>query len=134
MVHKSHWETIYTTKSPTEVSWYQAHPQKSLEFITRTGAGEEAQIIDVGSGTSNLVDHLLDNGLQNLTVLDIASAALERVRTRLGCSQKNVTWIEADITQAVLLPVHYDVWHDRAVFHFLIDAKDRQSYVGSKGR
>lgn len=134
MERKSHWETVYTTKPPTEVSWYQAHPQKSLELIKRTGVSEEAGIIDVGGGASNLVDHLLDSGFQNLTMLDIASAALELAKARLGARAESVEWIEADITQAVLPTARYDVWHDRAVFHFLTDAESRRRYIDAVER
>ncbi len=129
MERKSHWENVYTTKQPTEVSWYQAHAEKSLELIARTRIGEAAQIIDVGGGASTLVDDLLARNFQNITVLDISAAAIEKAKARLGEQAQQVTWLEADITQAVLPTAHYDVWHDRAVFHFLIDAKDRQSYV-----
>jgi 2-polyprenyl-3-methyl-5-hydroxy-6-metoxy-1,4-benzoquinol methylase len=126
---KAHWENIYTVKAPAEVSWYQPHPETSLELITRTGIEKAAQIIDVGGGASTLVDDLLSQGYSNITVLDIASAALEKSQARLGTRATSVTWVEADITQASLPPAHYDLWHDRAVFHFLTEAKDRLSYT-----
>lgn len=126
---KSHWENIYSVKAPTEVSWYQPHPATSLELINRTGIAKAAQIIDVGGGASTLVDDLLSQGFGHITVLDIASAALEKSQARLGTRATSVTWVEADITQASLPPSHYDLWHDRAVFHFLTDAKDRRSYI-----
>jgi 2-polyprenyl-3-methyl-5-hydroxy-6-metoxy-1,4-benzoquinol methylase len=126
---KAHWENIYSVKAPTEVSWYQPHPATSLELINRTGITRAAQIIDVGGGASTLVDDLLSQGYSNITVLDIASAALEKSQARLGTRATSVSWIAADITQASLPPAHYDLWHDRAVFHFLTDAKDRQSYT-----
>ena len=125
---KSHWESIYTTKAPTEVSWYQPHPYTSLEFIASAGVKKRSEIIDVGGGASTLVDDLLFSGFQHITVLDIASAALEESKSRLGELASSVTWLEADITQVTLPQSNYDLWHDRAVFHFLTDAKDRLSY------
>ncbi len=130
---KSHWQNIYTQKAPTEVSWYQPRPEKSLELIARTRVEKSAQIIDVGGGASTLVDTLLAQGFQHITVLDIASAAIERAKARLGEQTNKVTWLEADITLANLPPSHYDVWHDRAVFHFLTDASDRKAYVTRVG-
>lgn len=129
MERRSHWEHIYSSKAPTEVSWYQVHPEKSLELIARTGAKKTAQIIDVGGGASTLVDDLLVRGFQNVTVLDVASAALERAKARLGERASRVTWVVADVTQVSLAHHYYDVWHDRAVFHFLTDAEDRRRYV-----
>jgi len=130
MARKSHWEGIYTTKTPTGVSWYQPHAAKSLELIKRTGVNASAQIIDVGGGASTLVDDLLAKGFRNLTVLDISPTALEAAQQRLGArAAQEVKWIEADITQAVLPRHHFDVWHDRAVFHFLTEADDRRRYV-----
>lgn len=126
---KSHWENIYTIKAPTEVSWYQQHPKTSLGLIARTGVEKTAEIIDVGGGASMLVDDLLSESYHHVTVLDIASAALEKSKTMLGERARSVTWMEADITQASLPPSHYDLWHDRAVFHFLTDEKDRQNYI-----
>lgn len=129
MQAKRHWEEIYQTKAPTQVSWYQAHPQLSLDLIRRTGVAHDAPIIDVGGGASMLVDHLLAQGHTNLTVLDISQAALERARERLGDLASKVTWLEQDVTRAELPESQYAVWHDRAVFHFLIDALARTRYV-----
>lgn len=126
---KSHWESIYTVKAPTEVSWYQPHAEKSLELITRTGLGKKAQVIDVGGGASTLAGDLLLLRYENITVLDIAASAIERTKGRLGDEAGKVTWLEADITEAKLPLSHYDLWHDRAVFHFLTEAKDRAAYV-----
>ncbi len=110
MARKSHWEGIYTTKTPTGVSWYQPHAAKSLELIKRTGVNASAQIIDVGGGASTLVDDLLAKGFRNLTVLDISPTALEAAQQRLGArAAQEVKWIEADITQAVLPRHHFDV-------------------------
>jgi ubiquinone/menaquinone biosynthesis C-methylase UbiE len=126
---KTHWEHIYETKAPTQVSWYQTHAQLSFQFIQRTGIQPTDHIIDVGGGTSPLVDDLLAAGFQHVTVLDISAAALDLARQRLGARATKVNWLEADITQADLSAQIYAVWHDRAVFHFLTQADDRQRYV-----
>jgi len=131
MENKTHWEHIYHTKESTQVSWYQLHPRLSLQYIQNTGVSKSAHIIDVGGGTSTLVDHLLDNGFQHITVLDIAAAALEVAQQRLGQRATSVTWLEADITQTTLPHHEYDIWHDRAVFHFLTEAQDRQNYINT---
>jgi ubiquinone/menaquinone biosynthesis C-methylase UbiE len=129
METKIHWEEVYETKDSTEVSWFQEHPELSLQFIERTGVDNSAQVIDVGGGASTLVDDLLDKGYQNITVLDISGAALQVAQERLGSKANVVAWMEADITQVQLPYKFYDVWHDRAVFHFLTRAADRQKYV-----
>ena len=126
---KSHWENIYTTKDSKQVSWYQLHLQLSLQLIERTGVDKAAQIIDVGGGSSTLVDDLLQYGYQSVTVLDISAAAVGVARQRLGTRADDVTWLEADITRVSLPERNYDVWHDRAVFHFLTRAEDRHKYV-----
>lgn len=129
MENKQHWEQIYQTKPATQVSWFQAHPLLSLQYIQQTGVDKNAQIIDIGGGASMLVDHLLDDGFQHVTVLDISASALQVAQQRLGARADMVTWLEADITQAVLPNFEYDVWHDRAVFHFLTEPEDRRRYV-----
>lgn len=129
MTRKTHWETIYANKKPDEVSWYQTHLEKSLEFIRRTGAFKTSRIIDLGGGASTLVDDLLASGFKEITVLDISKAAIQTAQTRLGQRAKDVTWLEADVTWASLPAYHYDVWHDRAVFHFLTNTEDRRRYV-----
>ncbi len=126
---KSHWETIYSNKKPDEVSWYQTRLEKSLELIRRTGANSSARIIDLGGGASTLVDDLLGSGFKEVTVLDISVAAIHTAQTRLGPRAKDVIWLEADVTQASLPAQRYDVWHDRAVFHFLTNAEDRRRYI-----
>jgi ubiquinone/menaquinone biosynthesis C-methylase UbiE len=126
---KTHWETIHQTKTPTQVSWYQEHSLLSLQFITNTGVDKSGQIIDIGGGISTLVDDLLANDYQNISVLDISAASLHTAQQRLSSQAQKVNWIEADITQAQLPHQFYDVWHDRAVFHFLTNAQDRQKYV-----
>jgi ubiquinone/menaquinone biosynthesis C-methylase UbiE len=126
---KAHWEHIYATKAPTQVSWYQQHPHCSLRLIQRAGIRPTDPIIDVGGGASTLVDDLLTAGFQSLTVLDISTTALQLARLRLGARADAVTWIEADITQTALPAHSYALWHDRAVFHFLTQPADRQRYI-----
>lgn len=126
---KAHWEIIHQTKTPTQVSWYQEHSLLSLQFITNTGVDKSGQIIDIGGGISTLVDDLLTNNYENVSVLDISAASLKTAQQRLGSQAQKVNWIEADITRAQLPSQFYDVWHDRAVFHFLTNAEDRQKYV-----
>lgn len=125
---QQHWETVYSSKATDRVSWFQQHAASSLRLI-QACAATDAQIIDVGGGASVLVDNLLDAGFCNLTVLDLAESALATSRARLGARAQSVQWIAADITRAELPAAHYDVWHDRAVFHFLTDPADRARYV-----
>jgi SAM-dependent methyltransferase len=131
---KTHWEAVYGSKAPTELSWYQAQPTRSLELLHQLGVGPSTAIIDVGGGASTLADALLDQHLGTLTVLDISATALEHAKARLGPRHSAVVWIEADITHADLGEGAYDVWHDRAVFHFLTDAEDRRRYVDAAAR
>jgi SAM-dependent methyltransferase len=126
---KKHWEKIYQTKDVHTVSWFQSEAAESLDLITRFVPDRSAPIIDVGGGASVLVDDLLGSGYTDLTVLDIAESALEISRQRLGRDAAKVKWIAADARDAPLGELAYVVWHDRAVFHFLTDAADRQSYV-----
>ncbi len=126
---RQHWENVYRSKGVDEVSWFQPHAASSLRLIDATGAGRDARIIDVGGGASVLVDNLLDAGYRHLTVLDLSESALAASRARLGARAQSVRWIAADITRAELPAAHYDVWHDRAVFHFLTDPSDRARYV-----
>lgn len=126
---KTHWEHIYETKAPTKVSWYQEHAQFSLQYIRNTGIRKTGHIIDVGGGASTLVDDLIADGFQHITVLDISGTALQLTRQRLGAKARTVNWIEADITQADLPDQSFDLWHDRAVFHFLTQPVDRQHYI-----
>ncbi len=130
---KDHWQQIYTHKQATEVSWYQGHPQRSLELIKATGIGPSASIIDIGGGASTLVDFLLEAGYKHLSVLDISPAAIEQAKSRLGADENKVKWIEADITEfsrdKFTEDSCFDVWHDRAVFHFLNKENDRARYV-----
>jgi len=125
---KKHWENIYQTKQLAEVSWYQPNPETSLNFIEEFGIAKDARIIDVGGGDSFLVDHLLGLGFTNLTVLDISEAALQRAQQRLGEHAHIVNWIVADVTQ--FEPEDkYDLWHDRAAFHFLTDEVEIEKYL-----
>ncbi|OJW10280.1 MAG: methyltransferase [Planctomycetales bacterium 71-10] len=128
---KAHWDRVYESRGPTEVSWYEPHLRTSLDLIARTGVAPDARIIDVGGGASTLVDDLLHGGYRGVTVLDVSDKALAGAKARLGARAGDVAWIEGDVTQAVLLRRGYDVWHDRAVFHFLTDAADRRAYVGA---
>lgn len=131
---KIHWEAIYTTKRPTEMSWYQPFPTRSIELLSRAGAGRDSAIIDVGGGDSKLVDALLEREFRDVTVLDISATAIERARARLGARADAVKWIEGDVCAAEL-PAHtYDVWHDRAVFHFLTYPRERFAYVAQVSR
>jgi ubiquinone/menaquinone biosynthesis C-methylase UbiE len=129
MSNKSHWENVYQSKPTTQVSWFQEHAERSLQFIRNTGVARNGHIMDVGGGASTLVDDLLHDGYRNLTVLDISAAALQAAQRRLGNDAHKVHWLEADITQIEFPQASVDVWHDRAVFHFLTSAQDRQRYV-----
>ena len=125
---KVHWENVYSTKESVSVSWYQPVPEKSLELISSTDVTLKDAILDVGGGASTLVDNLLDAGFQDVSVLDIASSAFKQAHVRLGATANLVTWIETDVTE--FEPSRsYAVWHDRAVFHFLTDAADRDKYL-----
>lgn len=131
MQSKEHWDRVYATKSTASVSWFQEHAEQSLRLIRGTGVPRSGSIIDVGGGASTLVDDLLTEGYSALTILDLSASALNAAKQRLGPLAARVQWIEANITE-VDLPVHaYDVWHDRAVFHFLTDPAARQAYVAA---
>ena len=129
MNQKTHWESVYATNAPDQVGWFQAHPRLSLEMIVECALSSSAHIIDVGGGASTLVDHLVAQAYANITVLDISGNALVAAQARLGALARDVTWIEADVTKAALPTAAYDLWHDRAVFHFLVDKDDRARYV-----
>ena len=125
---KQHWEQVYTNKSPKEVSWYQTVASMSLALIQATGADKAKRIIDIGGGASVLVDNLYDLGFRNLAVLDISHAAIVYAQARLGAKAAAIEWIESDVT-AFRAKHRFDLWHDRAVFHFLTEADDRRRYV-----
>jgi ubiquinone/menaquinone biosynthesis C-methylase UbiE len=129
MQSRQHWEQVYTTKSENSVSWFQEHARQSVQLILNTGVSKTASIIDVGGGASTLVDDLLIAGYQHIAVLDLSEAALSASRTRLGERASGVNWIAGDITQLALPRHAFDVWHDRAVFHFLTTRKEREAYV-----
>ena len=129
MQAKEHWEKVYSTKAADAVSWFQPHANISVSLINDAGVSRDASIIDVGGGASTLVDDLLANGYTNLTVLDLSAAALAAARDRLGEKAEHVRWIEADVTKADLPGHQFDIWHDRAVFHFLTNPEDRAAYV-----
>jgi len=125
---KSHWEQIYRTKPSNGMSWFQREPGLSLRLLDAAGLGPTSRVIDIGGGDSRLVDHLVERRVCGVTVLDVSGTALARAKARLGPKQAAVTWIEADVTGEWSAPPA-DIWHDRAVFHFLTQAEDRASYV-----
>ena len=131
---RTHWEKIYTTKAPDQVSWYRPHLETSLALIERSVNDRSASIIDVGGGESTLVDDLLAGGFQDVTVLDVSQVAIDATTRRLGQDAERVRWLVADVTQVELEPRAYDVWHDRAVFHFLTDPQHRVAYVRQVAR
>lgn len=131
---KTHWEKIYSTKAPETVSWYRPHLETSLGLIERAAHEKSASIIDVGGGESTLVDDLLARGYRNITILDISQVAIEATKKRLGAVAEQVHWLTADVIEAALEPCAYDVWHDRAVFHFLTAAEQRLAYVRQVAR
>lgn len=127
---KKHWENIYQTKELKDVSWFQPMPETSLDFFKQFKVPATAKVIDIGGGDSFLVDHLLDLGYQDITILDISESAIERAKKRLGSSSIKVKWIIADA--ATFKPTEkYDFWHDRAAFHFLTDEKEISNYLGN---
>jgi 2-polyprenyl-3-methyl-5-hydroxy-6-metoxy-1,4-benzoquinol methylase len=130
---RDHWERVWGTHPSTGVSWYAPHLVESLRLI-REVAAPHAAVIDVGGGASTLVDDLVDAGFSHVTVLDISESALSTARARLGARAASVTWVNADITTATLPEAAYDVWHDRAVFHFLTTPADRDAYVAALER
>ena len=134
MEPKTHWDRIYRTTRPDELSWFQATPHVSLDLIRRRVPDRQARIIDVGGGTSSLADALLASGYSDVTVLDVSAAALTTAKERLGARAGEVTWLDADVLTAALPQSDYDVWHDRAVFHFLTDPHDRDRYVAQVRR
>jgi SAM-dependent methyltransferase len=129
MDKQEHWERVYTSKAPDQVSWYCPHLSRSLELIERASVPLSGAIIDVGGGESTLVDDLLARGYEDISVLDISQTAIELSKERLGKDAERVHWITGDITRADLEPSRFDVWHDRAVFHFLTAPADRAAYV-----
>ena len=129
MADKVHWEGIYRGRADDALSWYQRHAFRSLALIAASGVGRDAEIIDVGGGASSLAADLLHKGYAHLWVLDISPAALAAARKRLGDEAARIHWVEADVTRAQLPAAHFDIWHDRAVFHFLTEPAARAAYV-----
>ena len=125
---KKHWENIYETKPLTEVSWYQPLPETSIRLLGEIGILADSSLIDIGGGDSFLVDYLLKKGIADITVLDISAKAIERAKERLGTEAQKVTWIQSDISQFTPT-TQYDIWHDRAAFHFLTEEKEIEHYV-----
>lgn len=126
---QSHWDKVYATKRPEMLSWYRPHLETSLALIERVASSLSAPIINVGGGASTLVDDLLLRGYENVTVLDISEGALDAARRRLGPDAGRVRWLVADILKTQLEPGAYEIWHDRAVFHFLARPEERAAYV-----
>jgi SAM-dependent methyltransferase len=131
---RTHWDSVYRTKRADEVSWFQRDPSLSRTLIARAVPDTSARIIDVGGGASSLVDGLLADGYTAVTVLDIAAAALDQAQARLGDAARRVTWLVADVLSADLPAGGFDLWHDRAVFHFLTDTRARAAYVAQMHR
>ena len=127
---KDYWERVYQKHAPTELGWYQAYPETSIKLINNTGVSHDSRVIDVGGGTSKLSEHLLHQGYKELTVLDISSNSIKKAKSQLGEKSSRINWIEGDVTRYGFKE-HYDVWHDRAVFHFLTKTEDRKGYVNS---
>ena len=127
LTKKEHWEKVFSTKQENEVSWYQPKPQTSIHFFTENHIPKEAKIIDIGGGDSYLIDNLLELGYHNLSLLDISENAIERIKNRLGAKSEKVTFIVSDVLD-FQPETTFDVWHDRASFHFLTEEKDLSTY------
>ncbi len=128
MNQREHWEKVYSTKPTDKVGWYKPHLETALKWIKELSLAKDARIIDVGGGASTLVDDLLDEGYTSITVLDLSRKSLALARERLGERAMKVFWLAEDITAADLPIQHYDLWHDRAVFHFLTNAENQEAY------
>ena len=131
---KSHWDHVYQTRGPTRVSWYRPHLERSLALIENVAAGRNARVIDVGGGESTLIDDLLARGYRNLSLLDISSTAIDVAKKRIGGDATRVTWLCGDVTTMPLATHQFDLWHDRAVFHFLTSPGARAAYVRQVAR
>lgn len=134
MTTSAHWESVYRSKRTDEVSWYRPHLEVSLDLIERAAPDRGSAIIDVGGGEATLVDDLVRRGYRDVSVLDISQVAIEMAKARIGPIGAAVRWIAGDITQVELPAARYDLWHDRAVFHFLTKTEDRAAYVGQVAR
>ncbi len=131
MERRKHWEGVYTSKSTDRLGWYRPHLETSFAWIEGLGLPSDTPLIDIGGGASTLVDDLVRAGYANVTVLDISEAALDATRSRLGDKADLVTWIRADVTDAGAIAGRFELWHDRAVFHFLVEEDDRRAYVAN---
>lgn len=129
MTRKDHWEQVYSTRLTEKLGWYEPHLKTSLRWIKELSLAADAPIIDVGGGASTLVDDLLETGYRSITVLDISGKALSSVKARLGRAAERVTWLDGDVTSIDLPARHYALWHDRAVFHFLIEVEQKRKYI-----
>src|SRR3981081_4270125 len=129
-----HWQAVYRSKQPEEMSWFTPHLGISMELLERAGLTSQTRIIDIGAGASTLIDDLLDAGLRHVTAVDISAAALEAARQRLGSRADGIQWLIADAARLDLPPLSYDIWHDRAALHFLMDPADAAAYVASATR
>ena len=127
---KNHWERVYQKHPPAKLGWYQAYPEMSLKLILNAGIANDSSIIDVGGGTSMLPKHLFDRGYKGVSILDISGSSIEKAKSQLGEQSQDINWIVADVTQHSFAE-QYDLWHDRAVFHFLTRARDREGYINS---
>src|SRR5258708_6153606 len=134
MTTKAHWESVYRSKATDEVSWYRPHLDVSLRLIEDAAPDRARAIIDVGGGEASLVDDLIGRGYRDVTVLDVSQVAIDVAKRRLGAAAASAHWIAGDITQVALAAARYDLWHDRAVFHFLTKAEDRAAYVRQVAR
>ncbi|WP_202405560.1 MULTISPECIES: class I SAM-dependent methyltransferase [Halomonadaceae] len=134
MTSKNHWETVYGNRSDPETSWFQEHATQSLQLIHTVQPPLSASIIDIGGGTSPLVHDLIEAGYTNLSLLDLSGKALTRAQSKLKDRDPGITWWEGDITEAALPPDGYDLWHDRAVFHFLTHPSDRRQYTDAASK
>ena len=130
---EKHWQDVWTKKSADQVSWFEAEPSTSLDLIGAVAPAKDSTIVDVGGGASLIVDRLLQQGYADVVVVDISEAAMDQARARLGPRADTVTWIAADV-RCLRLPRQVDVWHDRAVFHFLSEEADQQSYLSAVRR
>ncbi len=128
MSQKDHWEQVYSSRTTDQLGWYAPHLQTSLDWIKEGGLALDAPIIDVGGGASTLAKDLLDAGYQSITVLDISEQALASVKARLGKRADRVSWLEGDITTVDLPKQYFELWHDRAVFHFLLEPEQQRKY------
>jgi SAM-dependent methyltransferase len=131
---RAHWDSVYQRKQPSQLSWYRPHLDISLRLISRAAPQRDAAIIDVGGGEATLVDDLLSHGYRNVSVLDLSGTALGVAQARLGADAARVHWLHGDVTTFAFRPQAYDVWHDRAVFHFLTEPADRAAYVSQAAR